>query len=243
MYEERFYRKQHAMTGLAAYQVAVAETDLWISSERDRTPEVTAWVTACRSQVAGAEAKLPGFLKSLEPLPGSSGQPLVDCMLKAARMAGVGPMAAVAGAIAQHIGESLGQPGSHSNLCVENGGDIYMDSDSERTILIYAGTSPLSNRIGIRLRADQFPLGICTSAGTVGHSLSFGKADAAVVLSRNAALADAAATAAGNRLKTVEDMDEALAFLKNIPGIMGCVLIIGDRLGAWGDIELVPVGH
>ena len=117
--------------------------------------------------------------------------PLLRTMLSAARLAGVGPMASVAGAIAQAVGAAL-KPHS-SSIIVENGGDCYLDMDEETTVGIYAGPrSPFSGKIGIRLTADVFPLGICTSSGTVGHSLSFGKADAVTVTARDAALADAA---------------------------------------------------
>ncbi len=241
MYQERTYRKRHAMAAPCRCQVVVAETDLWITSDQDRTEAAAEWVKVLRGQVTEAEEAHPGFLSTLEPLSGESAVPLIRSMLRAAELAGVGPMAAVAGAIAQAVGEALRASGCGRELCVENGGDIYMDSSTDRTILIHAGPSPLSERVGIRLRQDQFPLGICTSAGTVGHSLSFGRADAAVILARDAALADAVATAAGNRLKTPEDLEETLAFVGSIPGILGCVLIIGEHLGAWGDLELVPV--
>lgn len=241
MYQERTYRARHQENGRVQYQVVVEETDLWISADRDLTAEITQWVSAFRQQILDAEVEYPGFIKSLEPLAGSSEVPLIDRMLNASALAGVGPMAAVAGGISQAVGERMREAGHSRNLCIENGGDIYMDSEEDRTILIYAGSSPLSEKIGLRLRRDQFPLGICTSAGTVGHSLSFGKADAAVILARNAFLADAVATAAGNHLKTPADMERTLAFIRSIPGIMGCVLIIGEHLGAWGDLELVQI--
>lgn len=241
MYQERTYRTRHQGSGQTQVQVIVEETDLWISSDRDLTKEVTRLVKELRHQILEAEAEFPGFLDSLEPLPGSSEVPLIGKMLKASGQAGVGPMAAVAGGISQAVGEALRQAGLSRNICVENGGDIYMDSEEDRTILIHAGPSPLSEKIGLRIRKDQFPLGVCTSAGTIGHSLSFGKADAAVILAKDASLADAVATAAGNHLKTPEDMQGTLDFVRNIPGILGCVLIIGDQLGAWGDIELTQI--
>lgn len=239
MYQERTYRARHTAQGLLHYQVVIEETDLWISAERDMTAEVTQWIRELRNQIMEAELRFPGFLRSLEPIAAQSENTLTGRMLTASSKAGVGPMAAVAGAVAQAVGEALCHAGCSRSICVENGGDIYMDSDEDRTILIYAGMSPLSEKIGLRIRKEQFPLGICTSAGTVGHSLSFGKADAAVILAKDAALADAVATAAGNHLKTPEDMEGTLNFVKSIPGIIGCVLIIGDQLGAWGDIELV----
>lgn len=241
MYEERTYRKNHHGTGAVQFNVIIEETDLWISADREMTTVAEAWVRSFRRQIMTADRLFPGFISSLEPLHHHSDIPLIEQMLKASELAGVGPMAAVAGGISQAVGEKLLEAGLSRNICVENGGDIYMDADTDRIIQIYAGNSPLSDRVGIRIRKDQFPLGVCTSAGTVGHSLSFGNADAAVILAADAALADATATAAGNHLKTSADMEETLEFVKGIPGILGCVLIIGEHLGAWGDIELVQL--
>lgn len=239
MYQERTYRARHTARGLLQYQVVIEETDLWISADRDMRVEIAQWIRELRSQIMEAELRFPGFLRSLEPLDTQGENTLAGKMLSASSKAGVGPMAAVAGSVAQAVGELLCHSGCSRNICIENGGDIYMDSDEERTVLIYAGMSPLSEKVGIKIRKDQFPLGICTSAGTVGHSLSFGKADAAVILAKDAALADAVATAAGNHLKTPGDIQSTLNFVQSIPSITGCVLIIGDQLGAWGDIELV----
>ena len=122
---------------------------------------------------------------------------------------------------------------------MENGGDIFLHSRTDRRIGIYAGNSPLSGKIGLLVRKEMSPCGICTSSGTVGHSLSFGKADAALVVSKDVSLADACATALGNRVKTSEDVEEALDFIAGKPGVMGALVIIGEFVGALGDIELI----
>ncbi len=123
-------------------------------------------------------------------------------MAAAAQTAGVGPMAAVAGAIAECVGRELLE--FSPEVIVENGGDIFLKVSHRRTVGIFAGDSPLTGRIGIQIEARDTPLGVCTSSGTVGHSLSFGRADAVVVLAPAAALADAAATAIGNRVSRKE---------------------------------------
>lgn len=147
-------------------------------------------------------------------------------------------MAAVAGAVATFVGHGLLK--CVKEVIVENGGDIFIKSYKPRIIGIFAGDSPLSERVGIKLQAS-FGQGICTSSGTVGPSLSFGYADAAVVVSKSAALADAAATALGNRIQTEKDFAPALAFVSKIRGVEGAVIIKGNKLGAIGKIELVPV--
>jgi hypothetical protein len=93
-------------------------------------------------------------------------------------------------------------------------------------------------KIGIVIEPGETPLGICTSSGTVGHSLSFGKSDAVCVLSKSAALADAAATAVGNIVREKKDIERGLERGKEIEGVSGVLIIVGEKMGAWGDIHL-----
>ena len=160
-------------------------------------------------------------------------------MQDAGRTAGVGPMAAVAGAIAEFVGRDLLDMDGISEVVVENGGDIFMHRTSESVISIFSGPSTLSHRIGIRIYENRMPVGICTSSGTVGHSLSQGSADSVTVLSRSVSLADAAATRLGNEIKNKQDIRKALDLAKTIPGLIGVVAILGREFGAWGDIELI----
>jgi ApbE superfamily uncharacterized protein (UPF0280 family) len=157
-------------------------------------------------------------------------------MCEAAQKASVGPMAAVAGAIAEMTGYELLK--YSDEVIVENGGDIFIKTGTARKIGIYAGNSPLSEKLALRILPEQTPAGVCTSSGTVGHSLSFGKADAVVIISRDTFLADAVATSTGNKVKTTDDIEYALNYASKIAGILGTVIIIGDKIGAWGDIEL-----
>jgi ApbE superfamily uncharacterized protein (UPF0280 family) len=124
---------------------------------------------------------------------------------------------------------------------VENGGDIFLKVTRPAVIALYAGDSPLSNKIGLKIDPLQGPLGVCTSSGTVGHSLSFGRADAACVLAASTALADACATALGNRVPDAGAINEALAWAAEVPDILGALVIVGDKLGAWGQMELTPI--
>jgi len=110
-----------------------------------------------------------------------------------------------------------------------------------RRVGIFAGDSPLSNQVAIEIRPDETPLGICTSSGKVGHSLSFGKADAVVVLSPSVPLADAVATACGNLVKSTDDLERALEFASEIIGVKGVLVIKDDRLAVWGSVKLLPM--
>jgi len=145
-------------------------------------------------------------------------------------------MAAVAGAIAHFVGEELAK--FSPELIIENGGDIYLRSNKERIIGIYAGKSPLSGKIGLKIEGKGIPLGISTSSGTVGHSLSFGKADAVIVLADTAIISDAVATAIGNLIIQAADIPLGIERARNIQGVRGIVIIKDENMGAGGDINL-----
>lgn len=148
-------------------------------------------------------------------------------------------MAAVAGAVSDYIGKILD---SYSKqVIVENGGDIYLKSNQERNIAIYAGDSPFSYKLGIRVKANETPTGICTSSGTVGHSLSFGVADAVVIKGKSAILADAAATQAGNLIASKLDLEKAIDYVRKLNENLSIVAIKDDRMMIWGDIEIIPL--
>jgi len=162
-------------------------------------------------------------------------------MLAAGLQAGVGPMAAVAGTVAEAVGQGLGRNGQ-TEVIVENGGDIYVHRRKTCTISIYAGESPLSGRVGIRLQPEQMPCGVCTSSASIGHSLSLGASDAAVVVAPSTAFADALATRLGNEVQQGGDgLSRALQVVQEMENVTGVVLIAGDKLGVWGDVELVQV--
>ena len=149
-------------------------------------------------------------------------------------------MAAVAGALAEYVGRGL-MPDSRAGVMVENGGDIFIASPVDVVVGLFAGSSELSMQLGLRIPGDRTPVGVCTSSGTIGHSLSFGVADAATVVADNTALADAAATGLGNRVTRQGRIETALEWAMTIPGIRGAVVIRGKQIGFLGDLELAPI--
>ncbi|OGW74960.1 MAG: thiamine biosynthesis protein ApbE [Omnitrophica bacterium RBG_13_46_9] len=235
--QHRFYRIW-VNSDLVNFTVQDGQTDISISAERYLKDKAKKLISRYRSDIMHYIKIKPEFEFSLEPLPLDGDAPaIVGAMLKASFLAGVGPMAAVAGAISEFVGRDLLK--FTNQIILENGGDIFIKTDEERRIGIYAGDSPLSGKIAIRIKPDSTPLGICTSSGTVGHSLSFGKADAVSVVARNAFLADSCATATGNRVNTENDIEKALNFVKSIEDVIGAVVIYKDKIGTIGDIELV----
>lgn len=236
MYQERVYRELMPSKALHRTTVVEKETDLLIITSNKFVEHNT--IGLYRNQISDYIKRRPEFL-GLVPIEDDHFAPdIVKAMIKASRPAGVGPMATVAGALSHFVGETIDY---NSEIMIENGGDIYLKSNEDKVIAIYAGDSPFSNQVGIKIKSEDTPIGICTSAGKVGHSLSFGNADAVVVLSEDTLLADATATAIGNIVKTPEDIRTGLEFGKTILGILGIVIIIDEELGAWGDIELVSV--
>jgi len=241
-YEPRTYRSRMARAGLVGFRVVVKETDLWVLAARDFSRKVREVVLQERRQLEAYIAGHPGFLTTLTPWPEDPfAPPVAREMIAAARRVGVGPMAAVAGALAERVGRALEQESLNPEVIVENGGDLYLEVTSPAIVSLFAGKSPLSHRVGLRIEPDLSPLGVCTSSGSVGHSLSFGRADAACVLAHKASLADAAATALGNLVPDAGAIGAALAWAASIPEILGAVVVVGDKLGAWGRVELVPL--
>lgn len=204
-YEERTYRGLVNTSDLLKFSVSVKETDLLIMAERDLSKEVMSSVLKYRNQIEKYIEEYPVFKTTLEPYtPDKFASKIIQDMSKFSSQVGVGPMASVAGAVSEFIGLDI-LPLSREFI-IENGGDIFFNSKKVRTVGVYAGKSPLSNKIAIEIQPHSNPLGICTSSGTVGHSFSFGKADAVVIISESAILADAAATAIGNIVKTTDDI-------------------------------------
>ena len=240
MYNNRFYRSWSKSDDLISFGITVDETDLFISADKDLTKQAEDAIRKTRADIEEYVKSHLDFKESLLPLAYDENAPeIIKQMLDASIKAGVGPMAAVAGAIAEAVGKQL--CGETEEIIVENGGDIYILSKSMRRIGIYAGDSPLSNKIGIELAASDTPCGVCTSSATVGPSLSFGKADAAVVYSKNCALADAAATTVCNIVKRKDDINEGLKIARDIEGVEGALIIIKDAFGAWGKIKIVDI--
>ena len=237
MYEQRKYREWVKREGLTGFNVTILETDLYILADCLLHEQAIHFVKRIRRELTGYIEKHPDFLTSLEPLGVKDDAPeCVKSMLEAGVKTGVGPMAAVAGMVAEYTGKHLLK--YSREIIVENGGDIFLSCNRTRTIAIYAGNSPLSGNIGLVVNPGSGHTGICTSSGTVGHSLSFGRADAAVVVSPDTPLADAAATALCNIIKTSADIDAGIAFIQSISGVKGALIIKNDRFGAWGDIEI-----
>jgi len=237
MYEPRTYREWVEGKDLVAFNVIVKESDLYIRAASNLKRKAERLVVKYRNQLEKYIERHPDFLTSLEPVAVPADAPLiVKQMAEAGERANVGPWSAVAGAIAEFVGNDL--LAFTPEVIIENGGDIYIKSLKKRVVGIYAGKSPLTGSIGIEIQPEETPIGISTSSGTVGHSLSFGKADAVSVLADSAILSDAAATAICNLIQQPPDIARGIEFAKNIQGLRGIVIIIGENIGVWGKVRI-----
>ena len=210
--------------------------DLFISAEKNLEESARQSVIKYRNQIEQYSRVRSDFLTSFTPLSYDALAPaIVREMLTASIAAGVRPMASVAGAIAQFVADDL--LSKSSEIIVENGGDIYASIRKDLRIGLFAGDSPLSNKLSFTIKTDDLPMGICTSSATVGHSVSLGKVDAVCVISKSAALADAAATAVGNAVQNKRDIRRGIDLGSRIHGVLGIVVIVGAEMGAYGNIE------
>ncbi len=248
-FQKRFYRKAMGQR-FRSWSIQYKESDLWIGvSPESWSPQMEKTATAAlmdaRKQIEGygrAHKSPVNFFETLAPMDDDpSASPVVRAMLQAGVKAKVGPMAAVAGAIAEHIGKALATSFECTEIIVENGGDLWLAFANPLEIAVFAGDSPLSVLLAVELEPELSPCGLCTSSGTVGPSLSFGYADAAVILCRDAATADAWATAAGNMVQTANDIEPTLAHVRKASEVLGALIVVGDRMGMQGNFRLKPL--
>lgn len=227
-----------------SFRSAFRETDLWVAVDAkhyrsDIESFTLGRIKFYRSVLEKHIGEFPEFRDSLVPVAAPAGvHKIVKDMSEAARMAGTGPMSAVAGAIAECISNDLTGQYNPDEVIVENGGDIFMKLTSPATIAVYAGESPLSEKVALKIRPEETPLSVCCSSGTVGHSLSFGMADACMIACRSGALADAYATAFCNEVKNKDVVHQVTEAALRKPGILSVVIIAGDKIGIGGSIEV-----
>jgi len=182
----------------------------------------------------------PAFGESFEPVDALPDAPEVARrMARGAAAGGVGPMAAVAGTMAQMAAEAAIAAGA-AEAIVENGGDMFLICQRPVIVGLYAGEGPLADHLALRIGPERTPLAICSSSSRMGHSMSLGDCDLATVASADGSLADAAATAAANRVRVAADIDPTLKAIGGIAGVEGVLLVKGDRIGLYGTVgELV----
>ena len=236
---EKFYRKLIEEKGLVKFEVKVEETDMLILAEKNLKKEIEEEVKYQRNILKSYIKSHPEFLHSFSPVEVESEEKIIKLMSESSKLTSTGPMASVAGAMAEIVGKKFLK--YSRSIFIENGGDIFAKFDKDFTIGIYAGKSPFSMKIGIKMKKSEFPYGIGTSSGKIGHSFSYGDADAVSVISKSSAFSDGAATYFGNIVKGKIDEKKIEEELKKFPFIEGILIIREEKLFIWGNIELVYI--
>lgn len=238
-HNKRFYR-DYSRSESIAFNVKIDTSDLFIRADANLHDKAFTALKTARTELEEYTKIHDEFLHSLNPIAmhGDEGE-ISAVMCKASESAGVGPMAAVAGAIAETVGREL--LNYSKEVIVENGGDLWMKLIKPAVIGIYVNNNYFRENIGIKIDPGKTPCGVCTSTSKLGHSLSFGKADSVTIIAETGALADAAATAVLNMVQSADDMENALEFGMTITGVRGCLIVFRDKLAAQGDIELSPL--
>ena len=230
------YRGLVKACDLITSKVQVNQTDLLVSGFSDLEEEAKCLVYKYRRQIEDYIERHPSFVRAFYPLKRDPFAPrIINSMIEAGLRANVGPMASVAGAIAEYVG--LGLLPYSRDVIVENGGDVFVRSKVRREMLLLAESSDFT-AMKIAIQPSPKPVGVCTSSGKLGHSLSYGRADAVMVVGPTASMADAAATGITNLIETPSDMEEGLKRAREI-GALGVLILIEGQMGAWGQIEFL----
>jgi ApbE superfamily uncharacterized protein (UPF0280 family) len=243
-YINRYYRDKMKSPRFSSFEVSYLETDLWIGVDPESFS--TSIKDFCHTKIVEYREQLNNYIKlntafktSLSPILFDPYSPAIaQHMMQQTQIAGVGPMASVAGVFAHFLGNDIIKKFKANELIIENGGDIFLLASSDLSISVFAGKSPLSGKIGVKIPANLTPLGICTSSGTVGPSFSMGKADAAMIICHDAALADAYASTFGNLIQTTDDIQPTINKIQNTPEILSAIIVKDDKFGICGKFKL-----
>ncbi|MBO3840528.1 MAG: UPF0280 family protein [Candidatus Brockarchaeota archaeon] len=224
--------------GLFYLRTTYKEADLLIASESISTINIgLSRFIEERNSIQSFLDKNPEFIYALEPLDFKGELPLaISLSVESSKKAGVGPMASLPGALADLALESMLRSGAE-NAIVENGGEISMKMNRKTIVGVYTGR--IFN-FGLILDNSSYgKIGISTSSSRVSHALSFGDADAVVVIAENAALADAVSTRVGNAVKSgcSQSMEEAVKLACSINGVKGCVVYSNDLISFGGNVK------
>lgn len=243
-YRERSYRSRFSNDERRWFCVKFLESDLWIGVDRgsySATMETDAYamLVDLRRTMDAYMLMDPQYKAALTPYDAGVEAPMIlRDMSKVSHKTGIGPMSAVAGAVALLVANFIKDHFGAKEVIVENGGDIYALVHADMDIAVFAGQSPLSEKIGLHIPASSFPLGICTSSGTVGPSLSLGCADAVMIVCNDVLLADSYATAMANRISGVNDLQPVIDRISDTPDILGAIAVKDDRMAITGQFEL-----
>lgn len=243
-YKDRIYRKHFRDDRWRGFVAKYKETDVWVGIDKNSFhPKMQKFtiqaIQTLRNIIDKYLQNDTVYASALSPYNAKKNAPhIVKLMSEISYKTGIGPMGSVAGAFASYIAQELKKHFEINEIIVENGGDIYADIKEDIDVSIFAGESTFSERIGLHIDAKESPLGICTSSGTVGPSLSFGKADAVMIVCKDALLADSYATAYANQIQVPSDIDRLLENIAYKKDILSALLVKNNKMGIIGKFEM-----
>ncbi|MDD3232641.1 MAG: UPF0280 family protein [Candidatus Methanomethylophilus sp.] len=223
-------------------RIVMGETCIDAVTDHKYLSEAEALAAEARTIVTSKIENSPEFGSSYKPVKSRIDDvPLISRMCTASELAGVGPMASVAGAVATYVLNGLIRDGCEYAV-LDNGGDVALISDREVFVGLFTGRNDLE--CALHLTRTCGILGVCSSSGTFGHSISFGRSDICSVISEDPILADACATRLGNLVSETADLQPAAEYICTIKGVKGCIASIAGNITICGDVpELVSVGQ
>ncbi len=247
MYQQRKYRDKKNDERFTYFRVQEKETDLWIGI----TPRfyqswlpghVARYIIRSRREIETYMLTDPAFFTRHVPLDDVPGdKAIIHQMAEAGKKAGVGPMAAVAGAISGSVAKDITGMFPSAELVIENGGDIAAVFASSLVVRLETDNHGLLGETGILLHGGLSPCGICSSSGKFGHSFSYGKADLVSVVCKVPALADAWATSLCNIIRSDTDLKKVDQIISVHTDIIACIALANDNMLVYGDIDLLQL--
>lgn len=241
LFLNRTYRSQVKSPDLVNFTVSVKETNLFISAGKNLEKKAFDATVDVRYQIENYIESRKDFSDFLMPIGGDRfAPPIIQRMIEDSKKVGVGPMACVAGAIAEFVARRLYESVNYkSEVIVENGGDVFFISNIERIISLYSENLP--GGLGIEIMSAPDGLGVSSSSAAYGHSLSLGSCELATVVANSGSLSDAAATALGNSVKKKSDIEVALSKIVDIKDVLGALVVFDGKIGIKGQIKLVAI--
>jgi ApbE superfamily uncharacterized protein (UPF0280 family) len=239
LYIPRLYRTSCQNSTSTGFLVRVAQSDLFIKADIDLTCIASRFLSQLHDDIRTYIDHDISFVNSLTPITVADSAPtVVRKMAYASSVFDVGPMASVAGAISEEVARYL--HGYSKQVLVENGGDLYVINHKATKISICTDYHHPSGELLFELQPSPGGIGICTSSGTIGHSLSFGHARAVTVISGSGYSADAAATTICNMMQSDDDVEKAIQYARRYEEIIGLIIMMHKKIGIFGEkIKLI----
>jgi len=232
------YRTRVSLKNRFSWIVKYRFSDIFISSDKDIHDKIASSITSFYKDIDKVIESDKPFARSLRPLKAKKYYPeIIKKMCHASSIFDVGPMASVAGAVCEYLAKDLA--GYYDELIIENGGDTLMITDKDPSIGLYVKNKYFDDSIGLKVTSKEKKVSVCSSSSTFGHSYSEGKCDLAAAFSSSAIYADSAATSIANKTKEIKDIKKNIKYFSGFEGISGIVIIKENKIGIWGDVELL----